>query len=75
MLVLSRKADDGRQSDVVIHCPDGTVVTVTLVAVDCGKVRLGFTAPKTVRIDRGEIADIRSAHQDDYRRWAEGAGP
>ena len=47
MLVLSRKVGE----KVVI---DGCI-TVTVVAVDGNKVRLGITAPPDVRIDREEI--------------------
>ena len=47
MLVLSRKVGE----KVVI----GGCITVTVVAVDGNKVRLGFTAPPEVRIDREEV--------------------
>ena len=47
MLVLSRKVGE----KIVI---DGCI-TVTVVAVDGNKVRLGITAPPKVRIDREEI--------------------
>ena len=47
MLVLSRKVGE----KIVI---DGCI-TITVVAVDGNKVRLGITAPPKVRIDREEI--------------------
>jgi carbon storage regulator len=47
MLVLSRKVGE----QIVI---DGCI-TVTVVAVDRNKIRLGITAPPEVRIDREEI--------------------
>jgi carbon storage regulator len=47
MLVLSRKVGE----KVVI---DGCI-TVTVVAVDGNKIRLGITAPPDVRIDREEV--------------------
>ncbi len=47
MLVLSRKVGE----KVVI---DGCI-TVTVVAVDGNKVRLGVTAPPEVRVDREEV--------------------
>ena len=47
MLVLTRKVGE----KVVI---DGCI-TVTVVAVDGNKIRLGITAPPDVRIDREEI--------------------
>ena len=47
MLVLSRKVGE----KVII---DGCI-TVTVVAVDGTRVRLGITAPPDVRIDREEV--------------------
>lgn len=47
MLVLSRKIGE----KVVI---DGCI-TVTVVALDGNKVRLGITAPPKVRVDREEV--------------------
>ena len=47
MLVLTRKVGE----KVVV---DGRI-TVTVVAVDRNKIRLGITAPPDVRIDREEI--------------------
>lgn len=40
---------------VVIQLPDGRVVRVVVNEVGRGKVRLGFDADKTIRIDREEI--------------------
>ena len=48
MLVLSRKVGE---SIVLPECG----VTVTVVAVQGDKVRLGFTAPSSVTIHREEI--------------------
>ena len=47
MLVLTRKAGE----QIII---DGCI-TVTVVAVDGNKIRLGITAPPKVRIDREEV--------------------
>ena len=47
MLVLTRKVGE----KVVI---DGCI-TVTVLAVDGSKIRLGITAPPEVRIDREEV--------------------
>lgn len=49
MLILTRKA-----GEMIKIGPD---VEVTVVAVNGGQVRIGVTAPKTVAIDREEIAD------------------
>jgi carbon storage regulator len=47
MLVLTRTVGE----QIVI---DGNII-VTVIAVDGNKIRLGFQAPKSVRIDRAEI--------------------
>jgi carbon storage regulator len=52
MLVLSRRVGES----VVIE--GGIVVTVTAVQGD--RVRLGISAPPTVRVDRAEIHERRS---------------
>jgi carbon storage regulator len=50
MLVLTRKSGE----KVVIGG-----ITLTVVAVDGGRVRLAFEAPAQVRIRRGELAEKR----------------
>jgi carbon storage regulator len=47
MLVLSRKSGE----EVVIN----NEITVTIVAVEGGRVRVGITAPRDVSVDRGEV--------------------
>lgn len=49
MLVLARRECD--------HVFIGDDIVVTVVEVEGGRVRLGITAPKTVRIDRHEVAE------------------
>ena len=49
MLVLSRKKDQR------IFINDDTIITI--VKIDCNIVRLGFDAPKSVRIVREEVTD------------------
>lgn len=51
MLILSRTM---RDSEVVIDTSDGEVV-VTVMELTGGKVRLGFTAPRAVAVNRREI--------------------
>lgn len=53
MLVLTRS----KSEIIVIEHPDGTIVEV--MAIDCrqNKVRLGFDAPREIRIYRKELAD------------------
>jgi carbon storage regulator len=60
MLVLSRRS----QETVVVGGADGTdrLVTVTVLEIGAGKVRLGFDAPDAVPVHRGEIWErIRAA--------------
>lgn len=54
MLVLSRTASDG-DDGIYLALPDGTVVHVVVIQVGGGRVRLGFSAPRAVRITRGEL--------------------
>jgi carbon storage regulator len=49
MLVLSRRIGEEIVIDDNIH--------ITVVAVNGGKVRLGITAPKSVRVDRQEVRE------------------
>ncbi len=48
MLVLSRKSDE----QIII----GGNITVTVLEIRGGKVRLGFDAPKEIPIHRAEIS-------------------
>lgn len=43
MLVLARKISE----TIIITAPDGTVLTLLVVEVRGGKVRIGIDAPKT----------------------------
>lgn len=63
MLVLSRKRDQ----TVVI---DGRI-KVVIADVRGDLVRLGFVAPLDVRIDRGEVHDLRLAEAAEARRRRE----
>ena len=56
MLVLTRKVGE----KVVV---DGCI-TVTVVAVEGNKIRLGITAPPNVRVDREEIHRARQEFAD-----------
>jgi carbon storage regulator len=49
MLVLSRKTDE----QVVINGD----IFVTVVSVNCGKVRLGIDAPANIEVHRREVYD------------------
>ncbi len=62
MLVLSRKVGE----QIVI---DGCI-TITVVAADGSKIRLGITAPPEVRIDREEIHH----HRTEFAEIAVNAG-
>jgi carbon storage regulator len=52
MLVLTRTKNESVQVEL-----DGREVTVKILGVDGGKVRIGFEAPEEVRILRTEIID------------------
>ena len=53
MLVLSRKS---RETVVVGGSDDlGHVVTVTVLEIGAGTVRLGIDAPKAIAVHRGEV--------------------
>jgi carbon storage regulator len=56
MLVLSRKTDE----KIVI----GDCITITVVAIGDGKVRLGIDAPKDVPVHRQEVYDAIKREQE-----------
>ncbi len=58
MLVLSRKKN---QRFVIGDGPDA--VTVTVIEVGSGRVRLGISAPKEVRVDRQEVREALDAEK------------
>jgi carbon storage regulator len=60
MLVLTRHS--GGQ---IVIADD---IVVTVVSIEGNKVRLGFDAPKSVRVDRKEVHDRRVSDQDD--QWS-----
>jgi carbon storage regulator len=53
MLVLSR----GEDERLLLTLPDGRTVTVLVVAVGRGRVRLGVDAPRDVKVLRAELLD------------------
>lgn len=73
MLVLSRKS--GERLVILTDPP----VTLTLVDVDRGKIRIGIEAPQSVRVWRGEIWDQiqedRRATTETVAAPAAAAGP
>ena len=52
-LTLARKKGE----DVVLRCEDGTVVVVRVKKTGQHMCRLAISAPRSVRIDRGEKLD------------------
>jgi carbon storage regulator len=48
-LILTRRAGQ------TVHI--GSDITVTVIGIDGGQVRLAFSAPPTVRIDRAEVRE------------------
>lgn len=61
MLNITRRP----RETVVITCPDGTRLEVTILGVQGTNVRIGFDAPKSYVIDRYEV---------DHRKAREAAG-
>ena len=61
MLILTRRPGE------VLKIGDD--IEVTVVAVNGCQVRIGITAPKTMRVDREEIARRRITNPD----WKKGA--
>lgn len=51
MLVLSRK----REQTVALVDEQGTTITVRVLSIEGGKIRLGFDAPRRFSIVRGEL--------------------
>lgn len=51
MLILSRKLLEQIQI--------GTDITITVTAIEGGRVKLGITAPREVRVDRMEVREQR----------------
>jgi carbon storage regulator len=52
MLILTRRA-----GEEVVGLVGGEEVVFTIVATDGRKVKVGITAPKSMRFDRREVAD------------------
>jgi carbon storage regulator len=61
MLVLSRKENES----VVLTLPNGEEILLTVVAIDHGKVRIGFKAPRDVKIFRTELLDRAQAEKQE----------
>lgn len=51
MLVLSRHRDE----QIIITCPDGTRIVITVVDIRGDKTRLGIAAPIEYSVHRNEI--------------------
>jgi carbon storage regulator len=60
MLVVSRKAGE------TIHI--GKDITITIVEVDRGKIRVGIQAPKDISIYRGELLQANENAQEAGKR-------
>ena len=66
MLILTRRPDES----IVL----GGDVTVTVLEIKGGVVRLGIDAPRDVRVDREEIALRRRAEREARGESGAGAG-
>ncbi len=72
MLVLTRKS----QESVVVGGGDGfhRLLKVTVLAINGGRVRLGFEADASVPVHRGEVwerigAEVRSSGVEPDKSW------
>lgn len=63
MLVLTRRVGDG--DSIVIGDPssEGEAITVQLLEVRGGEVRIGIHAPKSVQVHRAEIWALKQQEQ------------
>ena len=60
MLVLTRAAEE----EVIIRTPGGEVITIKVLGfINNREVRLGFTAPQNVAINRREVDDDKIKRQ------------
>lgn len=63
MLVLMRRPGETVELRLLEDLPKGTILRVTVVAIERARVRVGFEAPLTVAVDREEIADKKRLEQ------------
>lgn len=63
MLVLSRRKGE----TIVITLPNGEAIEMTVTCIERGAVKFGFTAEKSIRIDRKEVVEVRRNLSDDPR--------
>ena len=63
MLVVSR----AKGESVMVVMPDGSLVEVTVVRLSDDTVRLGFTAPENIAIDRLEVWERKQAEREGER--------
>lgn len=54
MLVLSRK----KEQSIVITATNGERITVCVLGIDIGRVRLGTDAPDGVTVHRNEVQEV-----------------
>lgn len=52
MLILHRRPGE----DIEIELEDGRMITVRLLGIDRGQARYGIDAPRSIKVDRAEIA-------------------
>jgi carbon storage regulator len=60
MLVLSRRVNE---QIVIGDGPD--MVTIKVVDIDRGKIRLGVQAPASIKVDRAEVREQRKGDKGD----------
>lgn len=65
MLVLTRRINQRvKETDILITCPSGAVIKVSLKQIKGKQVRIGFVAPTGYHIDREEVYAENQAKRD-----------
>jgi carbon storage regulator CsrA len=63
MLVIRRRAGEG----LVVTYPDGERLEVELLEIEGSQIKLGFKAPRAVRVLRKEIAEMEECNREASR--------
>lgn len=65
MLVLTRRiTEQHRDTDILITCPSGEVIKVSLVQIKGKQIRIGVETPNNdYKIDRAEVYEANKAER------------
>lgn len=66
MLVLTRRiTKENRDTDILVTCPNGDVIKISLVQISGKQVRIGVETPNNAyHIDRAEVYHENQAKRD-----------